>query len=68
MYDIVTTPSSDDTIDFDVRRKCSMCLGRMSSIKHDKHSLCVICRGGECTLGNKVRSVFTGLRMSLSNI
>ena len=53
MSDYVATPSSDDNNDTDARRNCSMCSNRMSSKRHDKHSLCVTCRGGECSFGNK---------------
>ena len=53
MSDLVATPSSDESSNQDARRKCNICKARMSSFKHDKHSLCVTCRGGDCSYGNK---------------
>ena len=34
-------------------RTCTICKTRMSALQHDKHTLCVSCRGGECAEGNK---------------
>ena len=59
MSDYLATPSSDESNDPDARRNCSMCKSRMSSMKHDKHSLCITCRGGECSFGNKCQECLT---------
>ena len=53
MSDYVVTPSSDESTNPDARRKCDVLQSRMSSIKHDKHSLCSTCRGGDCDFENK---------------
>ena len=45
-------PSSDDS-DKDQRRTCTYCNTRMSNLNNDKHSLCAVCRGGDCDVGNK---------------
>ena len=42
--------SSADFSDLDSRRTCDLCKTRMSSLLHDKHSVCVVCRGFDCSL------------------
>ena len=39
-----------DPVDPDSRRTCLTCSARMSSLFHDKHSVCATCYGNECTL------------------
>ena len=51
MQSISDSPS-DNSSD-DARRTCPKCGLRMSSLLHDKHSCCYICRGQECTADNK---------------
>ena len=48
--------SSKDTVKdiaAEERRKCPGCSTRMSSLLHDMHSKCNICRGAECDVDNK---------------
>ena len=46
-------PPSSPSTDAAKIRACVMCKSRMSSLQNDKHSLCVSCRGGDCSEGNK---------------
>ena len=39
-----------DPVDSNSRRICPSCNARMSSFTHDRHSVCVTCRGVSCTL------------------
>ena len=41
--------------DLDHRRTCDHCKTRMSSLLHDRHSICNVCRGFVCSLS--LRSV-----------
>ena len=43
----------EPTLDLDSRRFCSSCKNRMSSLKHDSHSVCVKCRGHDCNLDRR---------------
>ena len=48
--------ASDNTlmdVDPDSRRTCPTCGARMSTLLHDKHSVCVPCRGNECTFDKR---------------
>ena len=38
-----------DAVDLDSQQTCPTCSVRMSTLLHDKHSVCVTCRGNECT-------------------
>ena len=40
-------------VDPDSRRTCPTCSARMSILLHDKHSLCVNCRGNECSFNKR---------------
>ena len=37
----------------DATRSCKLCPARMSTLKYDRHTLCTVCRGNECDLGNR---------------
>ena len=43
-------PSTSDAADVSARRACPRCRRRMSSLKFDKHSLCVACRDVKCSV------------------
>ena len=45
-------PSSDSSVDNppDSRSKCDACPRRMSAKTADRHTLCVVCRGFDCTI------------------
>ena len=45
-------PSSDSSVDNppDSRSKCVACPRRMSAKMADRHTLCVVCRGFDCTI------------------
>ena len=45
--------SATELLDLDSRRTCPTCNIRMSSILHDKHTLCISCRGNECAFDNR---------------
>ena len=49
-----TVPSTSAAADVSARRTCPRCTRRMSSLKYDKHSLCVACRDVKCSV--EVRS------------
>ena len=42
-----------DPVDLDSRWTCPSCSSRISSLLHDKHSVCVACRGVECTFDKR---------------
>ena len=45
-----STPSTSAAADASARRTCPCCTRRMSSLKFDKHSLCVACRDVKCSV------------------
>ena len=45
------------TVDLYARRSCPRCGRRMSSLKFDKHTFCVICRDVKCSLSTIVYSI-----------
>ena len=45
-----STPSTSATTDVSVRCTCPRCTRWMSSLKNDKHSLCVACRDVKCSV------------------
>ena len=45
-----STPSTSAAADVSARRTCPRCTCRMSSLKFDKHSLCVACRDVKCSI------------------
>ena len=49
----MASDNSSDAPDLDSRRNCPFCNIRMSSLLHDKHSICVGCRGSECSLESR---------------
>ena len=53
--ELPSTPSSDDSQEKEARRSCNVCRSRMSSLHFDMHSLCSVCRGGDCSPGNKCK-------------
>ena len=42
--------SSAPTTDVSAHRSCKSCASRMSSVKYDKHTLCLNCRDVQCSL------------------
>ena len=46
----LTVPSTSAAADVSARRACPRCTRRMSSLKFDKHSLCVACRSVKCSV------------------
>ena len=42
-----------DPVDLDPRWTCPLCNNRMSSLLHDKHTICVVSRGSECSLESR---------------
>ena len=44
-----STPSTSAAADVSAHRTCPRCTRRMSSLKYDKHSLCVACRDVQCS-------------------
>ena len=44
---------SSDPVDLDSWQTCLLCSNRMSSLLHDKHTVCVVCRGSECSSGSR---------------
>ena len=49
----MVSDSATDLPDLDSRRTCLTCNIRMSSILHDKHTLCISCHGNECAFDNR---------------
>ena len=47
----MASDSSADFSDLESRQTCDLCKTRMSSLLRDKHSVCVVCRGFDCSLG-----------------
>ena len=45
-----TTTSSSSTVDVAAHRSCTRCSRRMSSLKYDKHTLCLSCRDVTCSM------------------
>ena len=45
-----STTSSTPTVDVTARRSCRGCTRRMSSLTHDKHTVCVSCRDVDCSV------------------
>ena len=45
-----TMSSLSSTVDVAAHRSCTRCSRRMSSIKYDKHTLCISCRDVTCSL------------------
>ena len=43
------------TVDLYARRSCPRCGRRMSSLKFDKHTFCVICRDVKCSLSTRCK-------------
>ena len=54
-----TISSQDSSSDKDSRRTCQICKTRISSISYDKHTLCVSCRGVDCTDKDKCNECIT---------
>ena len=44
------TPASSPAVDVTARRSCRRCSRRMSSLTHDKHTICVSCRKVTCSV------------------
>ena len=44
---------SSDPVDLDSRQTCPLCNNRMSSLLHNKHTVCVVCCGSECSLESR---------------
>ena len=49
----MASDNSSDAPDLDSRWNCPFCNIRMSSLLHDKHSICVGCCGSECSLESR---------------
>ena len=47
------------TVDLYARRSCPRCGRRMSSLKFDKHTFCVICRDVKCSLSTRCKECKT---------
>ena len=47
--------ASSPALDSAARRSCTKCSRRMSSYAHDKHTLCLHCRNGLCSVDNRCR-------------
>ena len=45
-----STPLTSAAADVSAHRTCPRCTKRMSSLKYDKHSLCVACRDVQCSV------------------
>ena len=48
-----------DPVDEESQRTCPTCNARMSSISNDKHSVCVSCRGVDCTFEKRCDECFS---------
>ena len=52
-FELFWTMASDNAlsepVDLESSRTCLSCSLRMSSMLHDRHSVCMTCRGGDCT-------------------
>ena len=46
-----TTTTSSSTVDVAAHRSCTCCSRMMSSLKYDKHTLCLSCGDVTCTMG-----------------
>ena len=54
-----TAAAATATVDLYARRSCPRCGRRMSSLKFDKHSFCVICRDVKCSLSTNCKECKT---------
>ena len=50
------TATATATVDLYARRSCPRCGRRMSSLKFDKHTFCVICRDVKCFLSTRCKT------------
>ena len=59
--DYAMASDASATLDLDYRQTCDRCKTRMSSLLHDRHSICNVCRGFVCSLRSVVLSLNHGL-------
>ena len=59
--DYAMASDASATSDFEYRRTCDSCKTRVSSLLHDRHSICNVCLGFVCSLRSVVLSVNHGL-------
>ena len=53
------TTAAAATVDLYARRSCPRCGRRMSALKFDKHTFCVICRDVKCSLSTRCKECKT---------